>query len=116
MASAFKGLVGVFFIGVAVQFLLAGVGVVGGESITPHRILGMTLQLVALLIVVTAFLSKQPKPVLIMSGALLVLMVLQTPFIHIEDPMIIRSLHVFDAFLIVGLGDALMRRAGLHKG
>jgi Family of unknown function (DUF6220) len=111
--SAFQWLVWLFLLGVAIQFFLAGLGVMGGESIEPHRAVGSLLQLVAIVLAILAFVSKQARPVLIMCVVLLVLTILQSVFAQEDlDPIVLRSFHVFDALLIAGLAMHLQLRAG----
>ena len=57
-AWAFQWLVWVILLGVAIQFFLGGLGVLGGESIDPHAALGSLLQLLTLVLVILAFVSK----------------------------------------------------------
>ena len=105
-------LVWLFLLGVGVQFFLAGLGVIGGESIDPHKMLGSLLQLLAVLMLVSAALAKMPRPVIIMSVVLVVLMLLQSVFVQIDSPLWLHSFHVFDAFLIAALAQHLAQRAG----
>ena len=110
-AWAFQWLVWVIILAVAIQFFLAGLGMLGGESIEPHRGLGMLFILLSLALVGVAFLSKQPSEVKGMSVVLFVLAVLQIVF-AIEDLNQIRAFHVFDAFLITALVMHLGQRVG----
>jgi hypothetical protein len=110
-AWAFQWLVWVIILAVAIQFFLAGLGVLGGESIDPHAALGSLLQLLTLVLVILAFVSKQPSEIKGMSVVLLVLAVLQSVFV-IDDLDQIRAFHVFDAFLITALVMHLAQRVG----
>lgn len=85
---------------VVVQFLLAGLGTIGGDSIDPHQILGQLMQLLALVLLVFAVLARYSGPLLGMSIFLFVAMVMQTVWVQIEDPLWIRSIHVLMALLI----------------
>jgi hypothetical protein len=101
---AYQWLVWLFLLGLAVQFFLAGMGVLGGESIDPHAGLGSLLQLVSLIMLILAFVGKVERRLLIMTLVLFVLMVLQSVFAQPDlDPVFLRTFHVFDAFLIVGI-------------
>lgn len=100
-------------VAVGVQFLLAGTGVMGGESIDPHRGLGMLIILLSLVMLVLAFVAKLPRPMIIMSGVFFLLMILQSATATIEDPLIVRSIHVFDGFLIVAILVHLATRVGV---
>ena len=110
-AWAFQWLVWVIILAIGVQFFLAGLGVMGGESIDTHRALGMLLQLLTLVLVILAFVSKQPSEIKGMSVVLLVLAILQTVF-TIDDLDQLRAFHVFDAFLITVLVMHLGQRVG----
>jgi hypothetical protein len=110
-AWAFQWLVWVIILAIGVQFFLAGLGVMGGESIDPHRALGMLFQLLTLVLVILAFVSKQPSEIRGMTVVLLVLAILQTVFI-IDDLDQLRAFHVFDAFLITALVMHLGQRVG----
>jgi hypothetical protein len=110
-AWAFQWLVWLIILAIGVQFFLAGLGVMGGESIDAHRALGMLLQLLTLVLVALAFASKQPSEIRGMSVVLFVLAVLQTVF-TIEDLDQLRAFHVFDAFLITALVMHLGQRVG----
>ena len=114
-ARAYQWLVWIILICIGVQFLLAGLGVMGGESIEPHQGFGSLIQLLALITVILSFVSKQPPAVKGMSIGLFVLLVLQTVF-AIEDLDQLRSLHVLNAFLIAGLTNHLCQRTGFPLG
>jgi hypothetical protein len=110
---AFKWLIWLFCLGLAVQFFLAGLGVFGGGSIDPHRGLGSALQLVSILIVIVVALGPFEPKLKGMALALVVLTVLQSLWATESlKPMWLRSFHVFDAFLIVGLSIHMAKLAG----
>lgn len=112
-SPAYRWLVWLILIAVALQFLFAGLGVMGDESLDPHRGLASLILLLSIALVVLAFLSGQLAAVKGMCGALLVLVALQYVWAaHDLDPAWLRSLHVFDAFLIAGLNQHLAMRAG----
>jgi uncharacterized membrane protein YwaF len=111
---AFRILAYLFLVGVGVQFLLAGLGTLGGESIDPHRDFGfMVLHTIPLLMIILAVVGKMGKKMIGMSVLLFVLVFLQALFADPElDPMWIRSLHVLNAFLIAGLGHHIAQWSG----
>lgn len=111
--KAFQWLVWIIVLAVGVQFLLAGAGVLAGEDIEPHEALGSLLTLLGLILLVLAFVSNQDRSLRIMSAVLFVLFVLQSVWVLVSDTSIIRSLHVFGAFLIVGLLTHLATKAGM---
>src|SRR4051812_28288658 len=111
---AFKWLIWLFCLGLAVQFFLAGLGVFGGGSLDPHRGLGSAMQLVSILIVIVVALGPFEPKLKGMALALVVLTVLQSLWASESlKPVWLRSFHVFDAFLIVGLSIHMAQLAGL---
>lgn len=101
---AYQWLAWIFLVALGVQFFLAGMGVLGGEEIDPHQAFGSLLQLVSLVMLILAIVAKLGGKLIGMSVVLLVLMVLQSVFAQPDlDPIFLRTFHVFDAFLIVGL-------------
>ena len=111
--KAFQWLVWIIVLAVGVQFLLAGAGVLAGEDIEPHQALGSLLTLLGLILLVLAFVSNQDRSLRMMSVVLFVLFILQSVWVVISDTSIIRSLHVFGAFLIVGLLTHMATKAGM---
>jgi hypothetical protein len=111
--KAFQWLVWIIVLAVGVQFLLAGAGVLAGEDIEPHQALGSLLTLLGLILLVLAFASNQDRSLRMMSVVLFVLFILQSVWVVISDTSIIRSLHVFGAFLIVGLLTHMATKAGM---
>jgi uncharacterized protein DUF6220 len=109
----FQWLVWIFGLGVVIQFFLAGMGVLGGESIEAHQALGSLLILLSLIMLILAFIAKLERPMIIMTAVLFVLMVLQSVFAQPDlDPVFLRTFHVFDALLIAGLVQHLAVRVG----
>lgn len=96
---AHKGLVQLYLLGVTLQFLLAGFFVFAGDSIDAHRIIGQVLQLVALAVLVLAFVGRLPSREKAMSVVLFVLTALQTVLVLPDDAPRVRALHVLNAFL-----------------
>jgi hypothetical protein len=83
-----------------IQFFLAGLGTVGGESIEPHQMVGSLMQLLSLVLLVLAVLARYRGPLLGMTIFLFVAMVLQSVWINIDDPLWIHSIHVLMALVI----------------
>lgn len=111
---SFKLLSYLFLAAVVVQFFLAGLGTLGGESIDAHRILGMAALLpIGLLMFGAAIWAQMGKVTIGMVFALFVLIVLQIPFSRPElEPEWLRSLHVLNALFIFMLGFHITQRAG----
>jgi len=115
MDAARKGFVvlaWLFVLAVAIQFLLAGLGVMGGESIEAHRQWGfVVLHLLPILMLVAAIVCRMGRSVIELPVLLFVLVFLQPLFADPElDPRWLRSLHVLNALFILVLGVYLARR------
>jgi hypothetical protein len=110
--KAFVGLAWFFVLAVAVQFLLAGLGILGGESLEPHRQWGfIVLHLVPVLMLVAAIVGRMGRFVIGLTVVLFLLVFLQPLFVDSElDPRWLRSLHVLNALFIFGLGQHLALR------
>lgn len=114
----FSGLAYLFLIGVGVQFLLAGLGALGGESIEAHRGFGFSvLHLIPILMIVVSAIGKMGKKTIGMSVILFVLVFIQPMFADPElDPMWLRSLHVLNAFVITVLSIHIAQASGRPFG
>jgi Family of unknown function (DUF6220) len=110
--KVFVGLAWLFVLAVAVQFLLAGLGILGGESMDPHRAWGfLVLHLIPILMFIAAIVGRLGRTVIGLTGALFLLVFLQALFADPElDPRWLRSFHVLNALFIFALGYQLARR------
>jgi hypothetical protein len=108
----FVGLAWLFVLAVAIQFLLAGLGVLGGESLEAHRLWGFTaLHLIPILMLIAAIVGRMGRTVIGATVALFVLVFLQPLFADPGlDPRWLRSLHVLNALFIFALGYHLAQR------
>ena len=108
----YVGLAWLFVAAVGVQFFLAGLGVLGGESIEAHRQWGfIVLHLVPILMFIAAIVGRLGRTVLILTGVLFLLVFVQPLFADPElDPQWLRSFHVLNALFISGLGAHLTQR------
>jgi hypothetical protein len=105
---------------VAVQFFLGGLGVfrsnpdptkkiVESSTFDAHRILGDVLTLIALVILVLAFVTRRA---LQLSAALFVLMVIQNLLAGFgEDTPVLGGLHALNALVIVAVGALLLMQS-----
>jgi Family of unknown function (DUF6220) len=102
-----------FVLAVAIQFLLAGLGVLGGESLEAHRQWGfVVLHLIPILMFTAAIIGRMGRTVIGLTAALFLLVFLQPLFVDPEiDPIWLRSLHVLNALFIFALGQYLAQRA-----
>ena len=108
----FLWLAWLFVLAVAIQFLLAGIGVLGGESIEAHRQWGfIVLHLIPILMLIAAIVGRMGRTVLALTVVLFLLVFLQPLFADPElDPRWLRSLHVLNALFIFVLGYRLAQR------
>jgi hypothetical protein len=108
----FVGLAWLFVLAVAIQFLLAGLGVLGGESMEAHRQWGfIVLHLIPILMLIAAIVGRMGRTVLALTVVLFILVLLQPLFADPElDPRWLRSLHVLNALFIFALGYHLAQR------
>ena len=109
----FVGLAWLFVLAVAIQFLLAGLGVLSGESLEAHRQWGfVVLHLIPILMFTAAIIGRMGRTVISLTVALFLLVFLQPLFADPEiDPVWLRSLHVLNALFIFALGQYLAQRA-----
>jgi hypothetical protein len=115
MTLAFKLLCYLFLVAVAIQFFLAGLGLsqLGGRSIEAHRQWGfIVLHLIPLLMFGTAIAVKAGRVTIGMIVLLFVLVALQSLWVHFDNPMWVRSIHVLAALVIYVLGHHIAQRAG----
>ena len=108
----FVGLAWLFVLAVAIQFLLAGLGVLGGESIEPHRWWGfIVLHLLPILMLIAAIVGRMGRTVIALTVALFLLVFVQPLFADAQlQPQWLRSLHVLNALFIFALGHHLAQR------
>ena len=108
----FVGLAWLFVLAVAIQFLLAGLGVLGGESIDAHRQWGfVVLHLIPILMLIAAIVGRMGRNVLALTVVLFLLVFVQPLFADPQlDPRWLRSLHVLNALFIFALGYHLAQR------
>jgi Family of unknown function (DUF6220) len=101
-----------FVLAVAIQFLLAGLGILGGESMEAHRQWGfVVLHLIPILMLIAALIGRMGWVVIGSSFGLFLLVFLQPLLADPDlDPQWIRSLHVLNALFILALGYYLARR------
>ena len=103
-----------FLIGVVVQILLAGWGIVGlgGQGMRTHIDFGYTLSLVPIVPLVLSWPARAGRQTIVMCAVLLVLTFVQTLLPLARDGMPwIAALHPITAFVVLGLGIMVARRA-----
>jgi hypothetical protein len=108
----FVGLAWLFVLAVAIQFFLAGLGVLGGESLEAHRQWGfIVLHLLPILMIVAAIVGRMGWTVIGLTVLLLLLVFVQALFADPAlDPRWLGSLHVLNAVFIFALGSYLAQR------
>ena len=111
---SFRLLSYLFLIAVVIQFFLAGLGTLGGESIDAHRDWGfIVMHLLPLLMFGAAIWASMGKITITMVVLLFVLVLIQTFFADEGlDPMWIRSLHVLNGLAIFVLAHHIAQRSG----
>ena len=116
--KAFVALAWLFVLAVAIQFLLAGLGVLGGESMEPHRVWGfLVLHLIPILMLIAAIVGRMGRTVIVLTVVLFLLVFLQPLFADPElHPQWLRSLHVLNALFIFALGYHLAQRGTWRTG
>jgi uncharacterized protein DUF6220 len=110
--KTFVALAWLFLVAVAIQFLLAGLGVLGGGSMEPHRVWGfLVLHLIPILMLIAAIVGRMGRNVIVLTVTLFLLVFLQPLFADPElDPPWLRSLHVLNALFIFSLAYVLAQR------
>jgi hypothetical protein len=108
----FVGLAWLFVLAVAIQFFLAGLGVLGGDSLEAHRQWGfIVLHLLPILMIVAAIVGRMGRTVIGLTVLLFLLVFVQPLFADPAlDPRWLRSLHVLNALFIFALGSYLAQR------
>jgi len=114
-AKAYQALAWLFVLGVVIQFFLAGLGVLGGESIEAHREWGfIVLHLIPILMFLAALIGKMGRTIIIMTVVLFVLVFIQPLFADPEmDPQWIRTFHVLGGLFIFMFGYHIAQRVGM---
>ena len=103
-----------FVFGTVVQILLAGWGIVGlgGQGMQTHIDFGYTLSLAPLVPLVLSLPARAGRQTILMCAALLVITFVQTLLPLGRDGMPwLAALHPLNAFVVLGLGIAVARRA-----
>jgi len=114
----FAGLAWLFVLAVAIQFFLAGLGVLGGESLEAHRQWGfIVLHLLPILMIVAAIVGRMGRTVVGLTVLLFLLVFVQPLFADPAlDPRWLRSIHVLNALFIFALGFYLAQRGPRPSG
>ena len=117
--AGYRWLTLIFFVGVVLQFLLAGLGVFGIDqgtklddqsSLDPHRALGFILILVAIVLILLIAVARPTRVVVVPYVALLVCTILQSVFAGIGGEGG-GALHGLNACVVFGLAGYLGHRA-----
>ena len=112
MRKLFVGFAWLFVLAVAIQFLLAGLGVLGGESMEAHRQWGfIVLHLLPILMLIAAIVGRMGRTVIVLTLVLFLLVFVQPLFADAQlGPRWLRSLHVLNALFIFAIGYHLAQR------
>ncbi|MGH3036565.1 MAG: DUF6220 domain-containing protein [Gaiellaceae bacterium] len=106
----FFGLAVIYLAGVGVQFFLAGLGTFGAASFDAHSVFGLFLVLMALILLVVAFVGKLPRSLRALTFVLLAVNVLQI-FLAQLDVEELAAFHVVNALAIAFIGYEVMERS-----
>jgi Family of unknown function (DUF6220) len=108
----FVGLAWLFVLAVGIQFLLAGLSVLGGESIEPHRLWGFfVLHLIPISMFIAGIVGRMGRTMVALTVVLFLLVFVQPLFADAQiQPQWLRSLHVLNALFIFALGYHLAQR------
>jgi hypothetical protein len=106
----FFGLAVIYLAGVVVQFFLAGLGTFGASDFDAHRVFGLILALLTLVLLVLAVVGKVPRPLIGLAVLLLGLNVLQM-FLAQIDVEEIAALHVVNALAVIFVAYEIMQRS-----
>jgi hypothetical protein len=104
----------IFVAGVVVQIFLAGWGIVGlgGQGMRTHVDFGYTLSLLPVVPLILSWPARAGRQTIVMCAGLLVLTFVQTLLPLARDGMPwISALHPLIAFVVLGLGIMVARRA-----
>jgi hypothetical protein len=107
------GLAWLFVLGVAVQFLLAGIPLLGGgDSWEAHRGMGYgALTLLPVLILIAAFFAKPPRKVIGLAIALVIVTLVQPFWVTEFRDEFPGAFHVLGALVIAVLGHDVAQNA-----
>jgi hypothetical protein len=117
--AGYRWLTLLFFVGVVVQFLLAGLGVFGIDqgtklddqsSLDPHRALGNLLVVIAIVLIVLVAVARPTRVVTVPYVVLLVATILQAVFAGIGGEAG-GALHGLNACAVFGVSGYLAHRA-----
>jgi len=109
--KAYVGLAWLFVLGVAVQFFLAGLGDLGGESFEAHDAFGNVLTIVTVVLLVLAVAGRMGGVIIGGSAVLFLLVFLQSLWVQEFEDEVLGSIHVLAALFIFALGHYLAQRA-----
>ncbi len=101
-----------YVLGVAVQFFLAGLGSLGGESFSAHEGFGMSaLWLSPLIILAAAWFARAPLRLLVLVIVFVVVSLVQPLWATEFEGEFLGALHVLGALVIFALAHAIAQRA-----
>ncbi len=110
--TAYVALAWLFVLGVVIQFLLAGLGVMADEGMGAHAGLGDALTVVTVVLFLLAFVGRMGRVIIGGSAVLFLLVLLQSLWADDDlDPEALRSLHVLAALAIFAVGHYLAQTA-----
>jgi hypothetical protein len=107
----FAVLAALFTIGIVVQYLLAGVGILGGGSMEAHEVFGYAvLHFFPVLMLIAALLARLPKGLVIMAGVLMLVTLVQPIWVTAFRDEFLGAFHFLGALVIFALSRDLAER------
>jgi hypothetical protein len=108
----FAVLAGLFVIGVVIQFFLAGLGLLGGESMQAHIDFGwFPVHLFPILMLIVAAIARVGRTLLLMTLALAIVTFVQPFWVTEFEGEVLGALHILGALVMFGIAESLARRA-----
>jgi hypothetical protein len=105
------GLAWLYVLGIVVQFFLAGLGLLGGESMEAHEGFGYAvLHLYPILMLIAAAVGRVGRNLLIMSVVLVVIVFVQPTWVSEFRGEFLGSIHVIAALVIFVLAHMIAQQ------
>jgi len=108
----YVGLAWLYLLATAVQFLLAGLGLLGGEDMQAHKDFGyMAVHLSPILLLIVSLIAKLPRNLILMTLVLAIVVFVQPIWVTEFRGEFLGSFHILGAMVIVVLAHDLAQRA-----
>lgn len=120
MKKVFTVLAGLLFLTVIAQFFLAASGAFDNapveEAFQPHRMLGYTIFVLAIVVVIVGAIARMPGRIIGIAGVVVGLVLLQVAIAEIAEAVgaaghIVFGLHALNALAIGGASETVVQRS-----